>query len=208
MGVIDQYWVYTVIVIILMVSPGPAVVLAITNGMLHGPVNAFMAILGNMTGFLIISSITVASLGVVIEYSTYIFSVVKWLGGSYLIYLGIRMWLTKKDRIGIRQQIDSVKQLNTGQLYRRGLIVTLSNPKAIGFVVAIFPQFVNLNRPLVSQYLVLAITMILIQGLVLLTYAYLSSQIRVWLNSPGRLNIFNRTSGTTFIGFGLSLFLS
>ncbi|NKB61533.1 MAG: LysE family translocator [Gammaproteobacteria bacterium] len=156
----------------------------------------------------IITTITVAGLGVVLEHSESIFTVVKLVGGSYLVFLGLRLWVTKIQRVGVSEQIDAVRQLKAVQLYRRGLIVTASNPKAIAFCIALFPQFIDLDQPLFLQYCILSLTMAIIQGPVLFLYAYLSSQIRVWLNSPGRLNVFNRISGATFIGFGLSLFLS
>ncbi len=149
-----------------------------------------------------------AGLGVVLEHSESIFTVVKLVGGSYLVFLGLRLWVTKIQRVGVSEQIDAVRQLKAVQLYRRGLIVTASNPKAIAFCIALFPQFIDLDQPLFLQYCILSLTMAIIQGPVLFLYAYLSSQIRVWLNSPGRLNVFNRISGATFIGFGLSLFLS
>lgn len=202
---IDQYIVFALVSLVVMVSPGPAVVLAITNGMLHGSRGACVAVFGNMTGFAILSSVSVAGLGALIAANGWLFDLLKWIGGLYLIYLGVMMWRSQKQRVGVNEQIDSVRSLHGFQLYQRGLTVTLSNPKAFVYVTALLPQFIDTGKPVLPQFLILILTMMTLQMIVLNGYAFLSGRVRNWLNAPGRMSLFNKTIGTTFIGFGVSL---
>ena len=205
---IDQYLVFALVSLVVMVSPGPAVVLAITNGMLHGSRGACVAVFGNMTGFAILSSVSVAGLGALIAANGWLFELLKWIGGLYLIYLGVMMWRSQKQRVGVNEQIDSVRSLHGFQLYQRGLVVTLSNPKAFVYVTALLPQFIDTGKPVLPQFLILILTMMTLQMIVLNGYAFLSGRVRNWLNAPGRMSLFNKTIGTTFFGFGVSLLLS
>lgn len=204
----DQYWLFVILIVVLMISPGPAVVLAITNGLLHGVRDAIRAILGNVTGVVVMSFAGVMGIGVILSYSSVIYDVIKWIGGAYLGFIGVKMWRTQRERVGVGQQEEAVRHLSGWQLYRQGLWVTLSNPKFIAFVIAVFPQFIEPNKPLFPQYVYLTGTTIFFQFLVLVAYAYLASQIRQWLNVPGRLNAFGKLSGLTFMGFAIALMLS
>lgn len=202
---IDLYLVFVMVSLVVMISPGPAVVLAITNGMLHGSRGACAGVFGNMTGFAILSSVSVAGLGALIAANGWLFDLLKWIGGLYLIYLGVMMWFSQRQRVGVNAQIDSVKSLHGFQLYKRGLVVTLSNPKAFVYVTALLPQFIDTDKPVLPQFLILILTMMTMQLIVLNGYAFLSGRVRDWLNAPGRMSLFNKTIGSTFIAFGVSL---
>ncbi|MFT5220748.1 MAG: homoserine/homoserine lactone efflux protein [Planctomycetota bacterium] len=202
------YSIFLVVAIVIMVTPGPAVVLAITNGILHGVRGALFAIFGNMTGLVILTAISSLGLGAVISTNDWLFDLLKWLGGLYLVYLGVMMWRTDKSRIGVSVQIDSVKSLTHGQLYQRGLMVTASNPKAIIFVTALLPQFIQPQQPLIPQFAILIGTMLAMQLLVLGSYALLANQIRHWLNYGGRIKLLHRIIGSCFVGFGILLAFS
>ena len=202
---VDLYLLFVLVSLVVMISPGPAVVLAITNGMLHGSRGACAAVFGNMTGFAILSSVSVAGLGALIAANGWLFDLLKWMGGLYLIYLGVMMWLSQRQRVGVNAQIESVKSLHGFQLYKRGLAVTLSNPKAFVFVTALLPQFIDTGKPVLPQFLILILTMMTLQMIVLNAYAFLSGRVRDWLNAPGRMSLFNKIIGSTFIGFGVSL---
>ena len=204
----DQHWLFVVLIVVLMISPGPAVVLAITNGLLHGVRDAIKAILGNVTGVAVMSFVGVMGVGMILSYSDVVYGVIKWVGGAYLGFLGVKMWRTQRERVGVGQQAQEVRHLSGWQLYRQGLLVTLSNPKFIAFVIAVFPQFIAPNKPLLPQYVYLTSTTIFFQFSVGVAYAYLASQIRQWLNVPGRLNVFGKLSGLTFMGFAVALVFS
>lgn len=115
------------------------------------------------------------------------------------------MWRSQKQRVGVSEQIDEVKSLHGFQLYKRGLAITLSNPKAFVYVTALLPQFIDTGKPVLPQFLILILTMMSLQMIVLNGYAFLSGRVRDWLNAPGRMSLFNKTIGATFIGFGVSL---
>jgi putative Mn2+ efflux pump MntP len=92
--------------------------------MLHGSRGACAAVFGNMTGFAILSSVSVAGLGALIAANAWLFDILKWIGGLYLTYLGAMMCFSQRQSVGVNEQIDSVKSLDGFQLYKRGLAVT------------------------------------------------------------------------------------
>jgi threonine/homoserine/homoserine lactone efflux protein len=81
----------------------------------------------------------------------------------------------------------------------------MSNPKAIVFLTALFPQFINIDRALIPQFAILITTLMVLSFTFLMSYAFLAHNTRVWLTKPNRIKAVNRASGSIFIGFGALL---
>jgi homoserine/homoserine lactone efflux protein len=205
---LELYLVFLSISAVIMFTPGPTVVLAITNGILHGSRDANYSILGNMTALFILSTVSIAGIGALIVANEWMFDLIKWIGGLYLIYLGIGLWRAQKNRVGVREQIEALQSLEGTALFRKGFAVTMSNPKAFVFVTAFLPQFINLKHAVVPQFLVLMFSMMALQFVVLNLYAWMANNVRDWLNRANRLSQLNKFIGLTFIGFGVSIALS
>jgi threonine/homoserine/homoserine lactone efflux protein len=201
-----QSWLmYLALVIIATSTPGPAVLYITTNSTLHGWKKSIFAALGNITGLFCLGIISVTGLGSILKASEILFNVVKYAGAIYLIYLGLKMicqgnsgFVTIKDR-------SMVRNISSKKIFFQALLVALSNPKAIIFLTALFPQFININQPLMSQFGLLITALMFFSFSFLMLYALLAHKAGNWLKNQNRLKIFNRTSGSVFIGFGFIL---
>ena len=200
-----QTWIYyTLAVLVLTASPGPSSLLCMTKGVTAGWRSAATTALGSLSAITIIMTLSFTGLGVVIASSEWVFKLIKWAGAAYLIYLGITCLMSKQE--SYTKQLDEGKPATDRKShYLSGFIVGASNPKAIVFFTALFPQFIATDAPLLSQYLVFAGTFVVMELSWLLFYAYLGAKSSNWLLAKGRAKMFNRLTGGVFIGAGVLL---
>lgn len=198
-----QLWLaYAFSVFVISGTPGPNMLLSMTHGIHHGLRGSVSTMLGLLTGLALILSTSLAGLGAVLLASTLAFELLKYLGAAYLIYLGIRIW----RRPGQGLEVDGPPDAGqAGTRYRIGVFVALSNPKAILFGVAFFPQFIDRAAPLAAQAGILLLTFMLIETAWMCVYAGGGAQLAAWLRKGKRMRWFNRAAGTAFIGAGLLL---
>lgn len=201
-----QSWLmYLTLVIIATSTPGPAVLFIMTNATLHGWRKAVFAALGNITGLLCLGVVAITGLGALLKTSEMIFNAVKYGGAAYLVYLGLKMAVHKTFDFEAMQAKLSGAEVAPHVLFFQALGVALSNPKAIVFLTALFPQFIDVDRALAPQFSMLIMTLMLFSFAFLMLYAVLAHQAKTWLNKPQRVKYFNRASGSIFIGFGILL---
>jgi threonine/homoserine/homoserine lactone efflux protein len=198
-----QLWVYyTLAVLVLTASPGPSSLLCMTKGVTAGWRSAAITALGSLTAITCIMTLSFTGLGVVIASSEWVFSLIKWAGAAYLIYLGVLCLMSKQESYAKAKE---ESQTATRSHYLSGFIVGASNPKAIVFFTALFPQFIATDAPLMPQYLIFASTFVVMELSWLLFYAYLGARSSNWLLAKGRAKVFNRLTGGVFIGAGALL---
>jgi len=201
-----QLWIYYALaVLVLTASPGPSSLLCMTKGVTVGWRLAAITALGSLTAITCIMTLSFTGLGVVIASSERVFSLIKWAGAAYLIYLGVMCLMSKQDSY-TKAKEDS--QAASRSHYLSGFIVGASNPKAIVFFTALFPQFIATDAPLMPQYLIFASTFVVMELSWLLFYAYLGARSSNWLLAKGRAKVFNRLTGGVFIGAGALLSLT
>jgi threonine/homoserine/homoserine lactone efflux protein len=204
-----QSWIiYLTLVTVATSTPGPAVLFIMTNATLYGWKKAIFAALGNITGLLCLGIIAITGVGTILKTSQFIFDCVKFAGAAYLLYLGIKMILQKDSDLAILAKRPEWRSASSGKIFYQALGVALSNPKAIVFLMALFPQFVNVNRELIPQFSMLIATLMCFSFFFLMCYALLAHKAKTWVTTRGRIKAFNRTSGSIFIGFGMLLALS
>ena len=202
---IQSWLMYLALVFVATSTPGPAVLFIMTNATLHGWRKAVFAALGNIAGLLCLGIIAVTGLGAVLNTSEIIFNIIKYMGAAYLICLGIKLLVQKNtDLLTVNNQLIA-KNISSNKLFLQALGVALSNPKAIVFLTALFPQFINTNQPLLPQFSMLIVTLMLFSFSFLMFYALLAHKAKVWLSKPNRIKAFNRTSGSIFVGIGIFL---
>lgn len=200
-----EIWFYYVIaVLVLTASPGPSSLLCMTKGVQFGLKKGVYTALGSLTAITIILSLSFTGLGLIIASSELVFSIIKWAGACYFIYLGIKAFTSKQS------SYETSHSSNEGNSkwrshYLSGFIVGASNPKAIVFFTALFPQFINPADKLFSQYLIFASTFVVLELSWLLFYTYLGSKSSSWLLAEGRAKLFNRLTGGVFVGAGALL---
>lgn len=187
-------------------SPGPAVLLAVSNAMAVGPRRAMISSLGNAAGLFMVSAAAMAGLGVVLGTSAHAFMLLKVAGATYLIYLGVKQWRSKGSVFAdLQGSAEGGTQRSSMRLFGHGLTVALTNPKSILFFSALFPQFITQDAPIFTQFAVLTTTFAAASVLSHAFYVGLARLLRKQLADPRRTRVFNRVSGGAFVLLGLSL---
>jgi len=197
-----EWWLtYLLTTTILSLSPGSGAVNTMSTGISHGYKKTQIAIAGLQTGLAAHIILVGIGLGALFSHSVMAFQVLKWAGAAYLIWLGIQQWRAR----GAIDLNAVAKATSRGKLYKRALLVNLTNPKSIVFLAALFPQFILPHQPLVLQYLVLGVTTIVVDILVMQGYAVLATRISRWIKGPRQMLLLNRIFGSVFIAIGVVL---
>ncbi|SBS62567.1 LysE family translocator [Vibrio atlanticus] len=204
----DTWIYYFLAVLILTASPGPSSLLCMTKGVQSGFKLSIFTALGSVTAITGILTLSFTGLGVIIASSEVVFNIIKWTGAAYLIYLGwksLRSSQQDYDKLSNQQAGSQPVKESAAQYYVSGFIVGASNPKAILFFTALFPQFIDPSIALFPQFVVFALTFVVMELSWLLVYAYLGAKSSNWLFAKGRAKVFNRVTGGVFIGAGALL---
>jgi homoserine/homoserine lactone efflux protein len=203
-----QLWLgFLVAVIVIALSPGPSAVTCMSSGLRHGVLRSLPAVAGLQAALIIQLGIVAAGLGAVIAASATAFFLLKLAGAAYLIWLGIQRW-----RAAATPPVDpdaasdpSAPDHQGWALFTQGLLVNLTNPKAIVFIAALVPQFIDPHAPQLPQFLIIGLTMCGIDSVVMTGYATLAARCRQWLSRPDWMRWQNRFFGTLFITAGALL---
>ena len=202
-----EYLIFLGICIAITFSPGPATFTAIKNGATYGLKYSIIGICGNEVALILMATISVAGLGAVIMASTVLFATLKTIGGLYLAYLGLKMIISSPNTSAC-EKAEVKTEINGLSLFVESFLVGISNPKAMAFLVAFFPQFIDPTQPVLWQFAVLGLTFIACSFSALLIYAIAATQLSAYLKKASVLRWFNRITGGIFIGFGVSLLAS
>ena len=186
--------------ILIAVSPGPGAATSMSVGLRHGYAGALRSIAGLQTALAIQLGIVAAGLGALLAASALTFDIIKLTGAAYLIWLGIQKWRSEPNP----EAGTEPSGLSRG-LFLQGLLVNLTNPKAIVFMAALTPQFIDPAKPQLPQFLIIAVTMCGVDSIVMSGYALLASRLRRWLSDPQSVRRQNRFFGSVFVGAGAML---
>ena len=202
---IQSWLMYLMLVIVATSTPGPAVLFIMTNSTLYGWRKATFSALGNITGLFCMGILTVTGLGAILNASEIIFNFVKYFGAAYLIYLGIKLFFQKGLDFQSAQSHLIAADVPSIKIYFQAFGVAVSNPKAIVFLTALFPQFLNINEPLIPQFVILISTLMTLSFTFLMLYSLMAHKAKTWLAKSSRVRFVSRTSGAIFMGFGILL---
>jgi threonine/homoserine/homoserine lactone efflux protein len=184
----------------LSLSPGPNGLLALTHGALHGRRKALYTIFGGALGFVTIIALSMFGIGALLKTSLTSLTVMKWVGGAYLVWLGVQVW--RSPPIGI-DPAEKVDERPSWSLFRQGALSALTNPKGILFFAAFLPQFIDPARSIAVQFAIMASTFAVIEILTELFIASMAHRISPWLRRVGRR--FNQACGGIFVAIGAAL---
>jgi homoserine/homoserine lactone efflux protein len=187
----------------LSLSPGPNGLLALTHGALHGRRKALFTIAGGALGFVVVIALSMFGIGALLQTSLVGLVVLKWVGGLYLVWLGIQVW--RSPPIGLDARVASAQDrvATPGAMFSQGLLSAVTNPKGILFFVAFLPQFIDPARDLWLQFVVMAATFAAVEIATELAIASLAHRISPWLKRVGKR--FNQACGGVFVAIGLAL---
>lgn len=198
-----QWWIaYVTTILILMSTPGPSQILMLSNSMTHGFRKSLATMAGDLTANLLQMMIAAAGLVTLIQASYSFFRFVKWAGVAYLVYLGIRLFLNSQP-VTNSHQSRGTGRFNQA-LYWQGFFTSATNPKAIIFFAALFPQFLVPQQPMAEQFIILSTTYLLIDGCFLLIYGGFARLLSGFFRKQTAARL-NRVSGSLLIIAAIAL---
>ncbi len=193
---------YLLATIILSVTPGPGVFSSISSGLHHGFRLGMWIGVGMQAANMVYVAVVALGLGALLLASETLFTVVKWLGVAYLIYLGVVTWRTPPAAF---EEDRDDHATTSGEIFRRGFLVNITNPKGIIFFAAIFPQFVDVAKPQLVQYVILGATTFVTDLAIMMAYTALAAKVFRAMSEPAHLRWVNRSLGSLFVTAGVAL---
>ncbi len=198
---LEQYLTFALAMIVFVVTPGPAMLAVIARALADGFAATIPHILGLVIGNLIYLLASIYGLAWIAEQMGEAFLIIKLLGGAYLVYLGVQLWRSSGE-------ISELKKRQPKTIlatFLTGLMITMSNPKAILFYLAILPAIIDMGA--ISLHTLLPI--MVINSLVLVTiigsYSALAAKVRKWFTNARAMRKLNKGAGGIMIGAGLGI---
>jgi homoserine/homoserine lactone efflux protein len=202
-GIVNlQVWAaFVLAAAIVLVIPGPTILLVISQAISHGRKAVIPLVAGVTLGDFTAMTLSLLGLGAILSVSAALFSVLKWIGALYLIYLGIKLWRSDPDKYDFR--LTTVISSNRS-LFKSAFFVTALNPKSIAFFVAFLPQFINRQSETFFQSLILGATFLFLASINATLYAVFAGRLRDKLQNYRVRRWLNRGGGGVLICAGLA----
>jgi len=191
-------------IIIFMATPGPGTLAVVSRALASGFIHATFMSAGMVLGDIVFLLLTILGLSVVATAFSTVFVIIKIIGGIYLIYLGLKIFMAKTSHFSTTAK----KSYSYTGDFLSGLFITLSNPKVIAFYIGFLPTFVDLSN-LTHKDMFLVVSLVLTTlSIILLNYAYFASRAKEAIKKPKIQNIINKLAGSVMILVGGFLMLN
>lgn len=187
------------------ITPGMCMTLAMTLGMSIGVKRTMWMMLGEVFGVASVAILSVIGVAAMMLNYPVLFTWFKWLGGGYLFYLGVKMWLAKGD---LSQESINKHQLTRVSLMSQGYITAVANPKGWAFMISILPPFISVEKPIAVQFIILLIIITLSEFISMLIYASGGKGLKRVLSHSNNVIWLNRIAGSLLAAVGVWLALS
>lgn len=185
---------------VLFVIPGPTVLLIVSYALGQGWRTALPMAVGVTLGDFTAMTLSLVGLGALLAASATVFTILKWIGAAYIVWLGIKLW-----RAGSSLDVTPRKDATSAcKLLGHAWLVTALNPKGLVFFVAFLPQFIDPKLPFLPQVGVCAATFLILSFASVLTYALIASRARDAIRNPRTIGFINKTGGSLLIGVGVA----
>ena len=185
----------------LSLSPGPNGLLALTHGALHGRGKALYTIFGGALGFVVLIALSMFGIGALLRASLTWLMLLKWVGGAYLVWLGIQVW--RAPPVQLQAGEGGAPARSGVSLFRQGALAALTNPKGLLFFAAFLPQFIAPGHSLLLQFAIMAATFACTEICTELLLASMAQRLSPWLQGVGKR--FNQVCGGLFMAIGAAL---
>jgi threonine/homoserine/homoserine lactone efflux protein len=205
-------WLFIVMTFFVSATPGPNMLFIMSIAARHGMRVAVAGMAGCMTALMLMMGISAAGLGALLQTFPTVFDALRLLGAAYLAYLGVQVWRAPvgdgSAATPDAQTPAPATSAHTAAVYRQAFLVAGSNPKAILFAAAFFPQFINPQAAQLPQFAILLTTFAVIEISWYCIYAASGKRLSAYLQRPSVLRAFNRATGGVFVGFAALMALA
>ena len=203
---IETVLTFTAVAGLTILSPGPAILLALRNSVAFGLRSVIWSSLGNVSGNFCVSATAMLGLGVLLMSSALLFGAVKLLGALYLFYVGVRHLLGRASVVNQNDTKPGIEGMPSPlRLYREAFLLATTNPKPILFFTALVPQFINAQASLLPQFFIFTGIFMGLSFITLISYALIGARARTLLLRPRFAKWINRVVGAVFVSFGTAL---
>lgn len=180
-------------------TPGMCMTLSLTLGMSIGLRRTFWMMGGELIGVSLVSISAVAGVATLMLSYPSLFIALKYVGGAYLLYLGIQLFRSK-GRMALSNNLQSTQTISRKALASQGFVTAVSNPKGWAFTISLLPPFIDRAYPIVPQMAILLIILLAIEFICMIVYACGGRRLGTFLNHNGGSGLLNKTAGTIMIG--------
>jgi threonine/homoserine/homoserine lactone efflux protein len=197
---IETYGAFILAAAIVLVIPGPTIILVISHSASKGRRAVLPLVAGVTLGDFTAMTLSLLGLGAILSASADLFSILKWIGAIYIIYLGVKLWRSTGPPPAMRRAAITTTHR---RLFTHAYIVTSLNPKSIVFFVAFLPQFINHTAPIAYQLILLGLTFLILAAVNAALYGLFAGHLGDVLQNPDAQRWFNRCGGSALIGTGI-----
>lgn len=187
----------------LMIIPGPTVMMLVGYGLARGRAIALVTMPGVWLGIALSMSLALTGLGAVLAASATLFTIMKFAGAAYLVWLGISLWRAPVSDEGVMTGVSKAKSL--GKVFLHAFTITALNPKLVAFYMAFLPQFMDPSKPIGQQAMILLPTFIGVSAVFDTFIALAAGSARSMLKTPAFVRWANRIGGSFMIGAGAAM---
>jgi len=198
---LELWLAYVATSVVVLVIPGPTILLVLSYSISQGRSATLPLVAGVALGDSVAITLSLIGLGTLLVTSAFLFTVIKWLGGLYLIYLGIKLLRGAGKPLALES--DEVTVSSPRKLFGNAFIVTALNPKSIVFFIALLPQFISPSHPAGAQLWILGVTFVVLATIGAASYALFATSLRHLLASPRAQKTYGYVGGGLLCTAGL-----
>jgi RhtB (resistance to homoserine/threonine) family protein len=203
----ENFYLFVLMCIFLIILPGPDTAITTKNTVTVGRIGGLKTALGTCCALLIHTSAAVLGLSAIIVKSALLFSVFKYVGAVYLIYLGIKTLWSLRKKTAASVEMKTKSKFTNKSCFKQGFLTNILNPKVAVFFLTFLPQFVDAGSNTFIPFLLMGITYTVLTAVWFLLYVYLINQVSDFMKKPKAQNIIEGITGSILIGFGIKLAL-
>ena len=204
----EHFAAFVLAIVILLVIPGPTIIMVITQALAHGRRIALASVLGVGLGDLLATSLSIAGAGAVLAASATLFQVLKFVGAAYLVWIGYKMWRTPAKTPEMTEAEVELTSGRPGSIFRDSFLITALNPKGILFFVAFVPQFIDPALPYAPQAATYVLTFTALGIINAALFAFAAAGARQTIRRPQVMKFAMRTGGSLLMMAGVAAALT
>ena len=197
---LESLFAFTIAAAVILAIPGPTVALVLGHSLVYGKRATWPLVLGVVLGDLMAMIVSLMGLGAIMAASASLFTLFKWSGAVYLVYMGVSMW---RSNLELPNSATKIARKKFTHLFRSAFLVTVFNPKSIIFFVAFFPQFITPSYDLSIQLVTLGSIFLVLTVVSVVVYAGFAVRMRALLNTAASQRWLRRGSGAALVGIGV-----